>query len=124
MDVSPESNCVVSILPVIVIYLSHARSVFHNETQRRPATGHRAACRECRVTNPYFVDHARRAVSDDDLRTVLDLVADDRASVIDGRLLVGGFKAMIAECARDARTGVFARGEAPGSVFGAWENTR
>ena len=45
---------------VIVVYLSHARSVFHNETQRRPATGHRAACRECRVTNPYFVDHARR----------------------------------------------------------------
>ena len=63
MDVSPESHCVVSILHVncvIVIYLSHARSVFHNETQRRPATGHRAACRECRVTNPYFVDHARR----------------------------------------------------------------
>ena len=74
----------------------------HKFELRQPLA--KVTARKCRVCSESIFDHARREVSDDDLRTVLDLVADDRASVIDGRLLVGGFKAMIAECARDART--------------------
>eukprot|EP00442_Polarella_glacialis_P058560 CAMPEP_0115136514 /NCGR_PEP_ID=MMETSP0227-20121206/56425_1 /TAXON_ID=89957 /ORGANISM="Polarella glacialis, Strain CCMP 1383" /LENGTH=229 /DNA_ID=CAMNT_0002543575 /DNA_START=156 /DNA_END=842 /DNA_ORIENTATION=+ len=57
-------------------------------------------CLECGVD---VFSHSRAEVSNSDLMTVIDVTSDDKASVIiDGQLLVGGFKAALAASKADA----------------------
>lgn len=69
----------------------------HKFVLRKPLAKVTASkCAEC---SKDIYAHARDEVADADLGVVLDIVADSKASVIiEGELLVGGFKAAIAEC--------------------------
>merc|ERR1719419_491552 len=58
--------------------------------------------RKCKACSADIFEHACGEVTEADLMRVIDVSADDKASVIlEDELLVGGFKAAIAESKRD-----------------------
>merc|ERR1719231_126186 len=79
-----------------------AEPVGHAFELRKPLA--KVTARKCAVCAASIFEHARAEVSDADLLTVLDVIGDDRASPVEERLLVGSFKAMLAECRRDDAT--------------------
>jgi len=79
-----------------------AEPLGHNFALRSPLA--KVTCKKCRECGADVYLHAASEVADRDLQVILDLVADSKATLIQERLLVGGFKAAIAECQADPAT--------------------
>ncbi|KAG8465111.1 hypothetical protein KFE25_012474 [Diacronema lutheri] len=103
---SPCSPLAASRLSAIEVQVASsqfsAEGVGHAFELRRPIS--RVTARKCAACGEDIKAHSRAEVMDETLLVVLDATAEERASVIlDGELMVGGFKTVATECAHDER---------------------
>ena len=77
-----------------------AQPLGHDFVLRQPLS--KVTARKCALCAESIWAHSRQEVSEDALRTVVDVVQDARASEIEAGLFVGGYRAALAHARKDA----------------------